>query len=255
MGGTKATAMQSIQVYLSGAARSWMRKLSEESIDSWETFERAFVQNFKSTCKKPMSIEQLRACTQKSGETMRAYIQRWSLIKNTVEHVSDERAIDAFIGGIRRRDLVEELGRENPRTVADLIEIANKWADGEDVVYNKRARSPEEDRNRNSNQNRRRFRNFAESDGPSQVSAGFHSNNGDNHREDYRRGSGQRSENRDAPSSSRQSNRSRYNMSPEEIMNGPCQMHFYVDADGRRQSSHLQKDCRTFQALTRITEN
>jgi hypothetical protein len=42
MGGTKATAMQSIQVYLSGAARSWMRKLPEEPIDNWETFERVF---------------------------------------------------------------------------------------------------------------------------------------------------------------------------------------------------------------------
>jgi hypothetical protein len=34
MGGTRATAMQSIQVYLSGAARSWMKKLPEGSIDS-----------------------------------------------------------------------------------------------------------------------------------------------------------------------------------------------------------------------------
>jgi hypothetical protein len=32
--------------------------------------------------------------------------------------VSDERAIDAFIVGIHRRDLIEELGRSNPRTVA-----------------------------------------------------------------------------------------------------------------------------------------
>jgi hypothetical protein len=38
------------------------------------------------------------------------------------------------------------------------MDIANKWADGEDAVYNKRARSPEEDRNRNNNQSRRRFR-------------------------------------------------------------------------------------------------
>lgn len=44
-------------------------------------------------------------------------------------------------------------------------------------------------------------------------------------------------------------------MSPEEIMNGPCQMHFYIDPEGRRASGHLQKDCRTFQALRRITEN
>jgi hypothetical protein len=56
MGGTRATTMQSIQVYLNGAARSWMRKLPEGSIDNWEGFERLFVQNFKSTCKKPTSI-------------------------------------------------------------------------------------------------------------------------------------------------------------------------------------------------------
>jgi hypothetical protein len=154
MGGTRATAMQSIQVYLSGAARSWMRKLLEESIDSWESFENLFVQNFRSTCKKPASIEQLRTCTQKSGESMRAYIQRWSLIKNSAEHVSNEREIDAFIACIRRRDLVHDLGRSNPRTVAEFMETVNIWADGEDVVHNKRQRSPEEDRNRNNNQYR-----------------------------------------------------------------------------------------------------
>jgi hypothetical protein len=35
IGGTRATAMQSIQVHLSGAARSWIKKLPVGSIDSW----------------------------------------------------------------------------------------------------------------------------------------------------------------------------------------------------------------------------
>jgi hypothetical protein len=78
------------------------------------------------------------------------------------EHVSDKRAIDAFIRGIHRRDLVEELGRSNPRTDAELMEIANKWIDGDDAIQKNRPRSPEEDRNRNNNQYRRRFHNFAE---------------------------------------------------------------------------------------------
>ncbi|KAK1612558.1 hypothetical protein QYE76_036231 [Lolium multiflorum] len=50
-GGTRATAMQSIQVHLSGAARSWIKKLTPGSIDSWESFEDVFVKNFRSTCK------------------------------------------------------------------------------------------------------------------------------------------------------------------------------------------------------------
>jgi hypothetical protein len=82
MGGTRATTMQSIQVYLSGAAKSWMRKLPAESLDSWKNFESLFLQNFRSTCKKLALIEQLRTCKQKSGESMRAYIQLWSLVKN-----------------------------------------------------------------------------------------------------------------------------------------------------------------------------
>jgi hypothetical protein len=58
-------------------------------------------------------------------ETLRAYIQRWSIIKNSTVEVSDERAIDAFIFGLRRGDLVEEMGRIKPKTVLDLMDIAN----------------------------------------------------------------------------------------------------------------------------------
>jgi hypothetical protein len=83
---------------------------------------------------------------QRKDETLRSYIQRWSIIKNSVEDVSDERAVDAFSAGLRRSDLVEELGRTRPRTVSELMEIANRFADGEDAYNNKRARSPEVDR-------------------------------------------------------------------------------------------------------------
>jgi hypothetical protein len=35
LGGTKATAMQSLQLHLTGAARSWLNTLPDESIGSW----------------------------------------------------------------------------------------------------------------------------------------------------------------------------------------------------------------------------
>jgi hypothetical protein len=85
---------------------------------------------------------------------MRMYIQRWNIIKNSAANISDERAIDAFVEGIKRRDLMEDFRRSNLRTIVGLMEIANRWADGEDAVQNKRRRSPEEDRNRNNNQHR-----------------------------------------------------------------------------------------------------
>jgi hypothetical protein len=77
---------------------------------------------------------------------MCSYIQRWSVIKNSAEDVSDERAIDAFLAGLRHLDLVEEIGRTKPRTVSELMEVANRLADREDAYNNKWGRSPEVNR-------------------------------------------------------------------------------------------------------------
>jgi hypothetical protein len=42
-------------------------------------------------------LEQLRACRKKYDESMRTYIQRWNVIKNSAENISDKRAIDAYL--------------------------------------------------------------------------------------------------------------------------------------------------------------
>src|SRR4051812_13793758 len=52
------------------------------SISSWSQFRAAFIENFKSTYKRPASLEDLRACKQGTRETLRAYIQRWTILKN-----------------------------------------------------------------------------------------------------------------------------------------------------------------------------
>jgi hypothetical protein len=57
LGGTRKTAMQSLQLHLTGTARSWLSKLGEETIGSWEELTKQFTSNFKSTYKQPASIE------------------------------------------------------------------------------------------------------------------------------------------------------------------------------------------------------
>jgi hypothetical protein len=125
LGGTKEIAMQSLQLPLTGTTRSWLSKLEKETISNWEDLMRQFTHNFKSTYKRPASIEEVKACVQQCGETLRAYIQRWSLIKNLAVEV------------LRRGDLVEEMGRIKPKTVSDLMDVANRFADGEDACNNK----------------------------------------------------------------------------------------------------------------------
>jgi hypothetical protein len=99
LGGSKEIAMQSLQLHLTAAARSWLSKLERETIGSWEELTKQFTSNFKSTYKRP-SIEEFKACVQQRNETLRSYIQRWSIIKNSAVEVSDERAIDAFTLGL-----------------------------------------------------------------------------------------------------------------------------------------------------------
>jgi hypothetical protein len=81
-GGTKATAMRSLQLFLSRPIRSWLRKMPEGSIEHWDDLHDRFTRNFWSTFKRPTVIEELWKCIQKSRESMRSYLQRWSMIKN-----------------------------------------------------------------------------------------------------------------------------------------------------------------------------
>jgi hypothetical protein len=170
LGGTRATAMQSLQLYLTSAARSWLHTLPNDSIGSCGELESQFARNFWSTYKRPASLEEIKSCVQRKDETLRSYIQRWSVIKNSAEDVSDERAIDAFSGGLRRSDLVEEVGRTKPRTVSELIEVANRFANGEDAYNNKQGRSPEVDR---ASRQRRRYRNGDNHTRKNQIAAGY----------------------------------------------------------------------------------
>jgi hypothetical protein len=130
--------MQSLQLHLTGAARSWLSKLERQTIGRWEELTKQFTSNFKSTYKRPASIEEVKACVQQRNETLRSYIKRWIIIKNSAVKVSDERAIDAFTVGLRLGDLVEEMGRIKQRTVSELMDIAYRFADGEDACNNKR---------------------------------------------------------------------------------------------------------------------
>jgi hypothetical protein len=64
LGGTEETVMQSLQLHLTGAARSWLSKLEKGTIGNWEELTKQSTSNFKSTYKRPISIEEVKACVQ-----------------------------------------------------------------------------------------------------------------------------------------------------------------------------------------------
>jgi hypothetical protein len=172
---------------------------------------------------------------QRRGKTLRSYIQRWSVIKNSAEDVSDERATYAFSAGLHRADLVEEIGRIKLRTVSELMEKANRFADGEDAYNNKRGRSPNVDQ---TSRQRRRYRNGDNHGRRNQIAAGYDGRN----EEGYESKEFQTRDNRGKE-------KPRYSgPSAEYILYGPYCIH-YAYLDGKRVSNHQMKDCRTFLRL------
>jgi hypothetical protein len=73
--------MQSLQLRLTGASRSWLSTLPNDSIGSWGELESQFTRNFRLTYKRPTSLEEVKSCMQRKDETLRSYIQWWSIIK------------------------------------------------------------------------------------------------------------------------------------------------------------------------------
>jgi hypothetical protein len=141
------------------------------------------------------------------------------------------------------------MGRLKPEKVSEVMDIANRFANGEDTYHNKRTHSPEDDRSQCYNNERRRSQNFESYSSHSQVYTGYIDNN-DNYEDECRRFS-YRTNNREesGPNKSFRPRTSReYNPSPEDILNGSFHMH-YTYVDRKRVSNHLMRDCITFLKL------
>jgi hypothetical protein len=193
------------------------------------------MRNFCSTYKCPASLEEIKSCAQRKDETLRSYMQRWSIIKNSAEDISNERAIDAFSVGLHRSDLMEELWRTKPRTVLELMEIANRFADGEDAYNNKRAHSTEVDR---AGRQRRRYRNEDSRTRQNQIATRYERKDEEGYESMEFQGRSNHGE-----------EKLKYNSpSAKDMLYGPCRIH-YAYLDGKRVSNHQMKDCRTFLRL------
>jgi hypothetical protein len=115
------------------------------------------------------------------------------------------------------------------------MEVANRFADGEDAYNNKRGHSPEVDR---TSRQRRRYRNGDNHGRRNQIAVGYDIRN----EEGYKNNKFQirDSQGREKPKYSRPS--------AEDMLYGSCRIH-YAYLDGKRVSNHQMKDCRTFLRL------
>jgi hypothetical protein len=108
---------------LTGAARSWLINLPKASIQSWDQLCAMFIGNFQGTYESPSTAETLKTIKHRHDGSLRDYVKRFCNARNAIPQ--DIEIINAFRNGVSDIKTVEEIAMKKPKTVADLLAIAD----------------------------------------------------------------------------------------------------------------------------------
>ena len=112
------------------AGHQWLVSLPANYFDSWQELRQAFIDNFITTCEQPGNKYDLQWIRDWKDEPLRKYVRRFSEMRIKVPSISDSKAIEAFITGLRFHDaLRDKLLRKRPKSVTALLATAKKYAD------------------------------------------------------------------------------------------------------------------------------
>jgi hypothetical protein len=126
--------IRNLPLHLADSARTWLEHLPSSQSHNWDDLVRTFVGNFQGTYVRPGNSWDLRACTQKLGESLRGFIRRFSKRCTELPSVAQSEIVHAFLEGTTYRDLVRELGRSPPVDSNELFDIATSFVSGEQAV-------------------------------------------------------------------------------------------------------------------------
>jgi hypothetical protein len=126
--------IRNLPLFLSDAARAWLEHLPPAQIFGWDDLVKAFAGNFQGTYVRPGNSWDLRSCRQHLGESLREYIRRFSKQCTELPNIIDLDVIGAFLADTTCRDLVSKLGRKTPTKASELMDIATKFASGQEAV-------------------------------------------------------------------------------------------------------------------------
>ncbi|GFZ06625.1 hypothetical protein Acr_18g0007950 [Actinidia rufa] len=133
---------------LKGPARSWFRKLSPGTIDSFGDLSRLFVANFMSCRNRQKNASHLFTIRQKETKSLKDFVKRFNQAILEVEDPSDKVIIMAMMEGLRPGLLFDSLSKNVPETLSALQSKADKYITAEELAEAKRRRRGKDDHKR-----------------------------------------------------------------------------------------------------------
>jgi hypothetical protein len=128
IGGDTAVMATYFHVALFGPARTWLMNLAPGSIYSWEELCMRFTANFASAYQQHGLEAHLHVVRQEPGETLRAFISRFTKVRGTIPRILDASIITAFRQGVHDEKMLEKLATHDVETVTTLFALADKCA-------------------------------------------------------------------------------------------------------------------------------
>jgi hypothetical protein len=127
-GGNTAVIVTYFHIALSGPARTWLMNLAPGSIYSWEELCAWFIANFTSAYQQHGVEAHLHVVRQEPGETLQAFISRFTKVRGTIPRISDASIITAFRQRVCDEKMLEKLAMHDMETVPTLFALADKCA-------------------------------------------------------------------------------------------------------------------------------
>ena len=113
-----------LPVVMSPAIQDWLTGLPANSIGCWEDLCAKFIDNFQGTFTKPGVEWDL--------YQIREFIWRFIKKKNSIASVSDAVIMATFRKGVKDPNLLKKMSRKPPKTVKELFDMADRYANQEE---------------------------------------------------------------------------------------------------------------------------
>jgi hypothetical protein len=127
-GGNTVVMASYFHVALTGPSWTWLMNLTPGSVYSWKELCARFTANFASAYQQYGVEAHLHAVRQEPGETLWAFISRFTKVRGTIPHIFDASITTAFRQGVRDKKMLEKLATHDVETVTTLFTLADKCA-------------------------------------------------------------------------------------------------------------------------------
>ena len=119
---------------LKGAARECFTKLLTSSIDSFEQLSNAILLHFVRGQRPKRPADHLLTIRQGEKEALRSYVKRFTWETLEVDEADDKVQLMAFKTGLKSREFLVSLTKNPPKTIAEILQKAQKYMNAKDAL-------------------------------------------------------------------------------------------------------------------------